>query len=114
MKKRTNAVPRAVAVLEDGGEVADLVLEAALRFDTDPMLTCGTVDGDWQRAATSDEEAVGGNVAMPDMDVVDEIGRALGVEQETDAPVITAAEILRARDRHYWHLERRAAREEYP
>jgi hypothetical protein len=113
MKKRTNAVPRAVAVLEDGGEVADLVLEAALRFDTDPMLTGGTVDGDWQRA-TSDEEAVGGNVAMPDMDVVDEIGRALGVEQETDAPVITAAEILRARDRHYWHLERRAAREEYP
>ena len=51
---------------------------------------------------------------MPDLDVVDEIGRALGVEQETDAPVTMVAEILRARDRHYWHLERRAAREEYP
>jgi myosin-crossreactive antigen len=109
MKNRANTVPRAVAVLEDGGEI-DLVLEAA-RFDTDPMLTEGSVDGDWQRAATSDEEA-GGNVAMTD-DVVDEIGHALGVEQETDAPVITAAEILRARDRHYWHLERRAVQEEY-
>ena len=40
--------------------------------------------------------------------------RALGVEQETDAPVTTVAEMLRARDRYYWHLERGAAREEYP
>ena len=40
---------------------------------------------------------------------VDELGRALGVEQESDAEVRTSDEILRTRDRHYWHLERRAA-----
>jgi len=50
--------------------------------------------------------------AARDQDVVDEIGRALGVEQEPDAPVITSAEILQARDRHYWHLERQACGEE--
>jgi hypothetical protein len=114
MKKRANAVPRDVAVLEDCGEVVDLIVQTALRFDTEPVLSGGDVDADWGRAASSGEEAVGGSVATPDQDVVDEIGRALGVEQEPDAPVTTSAEILQARDRHYWHLARRAAREEYP
>jgi hypothetical protein len=40
---------------------------------------------------------------------VDEIGRALGVEQPSDAPVRTSDEILQERDRFYWHLERRGA-----
>jgi hypothetical protein len=44
--------------------------------------------------------------------VVDEIGRAFGVEQPSDAPVRTSDEILRDRDRRYWQLERRAARKE--
>lgn len=114
MKKRANAVPRTVAVLEDGGEVADLVVQTPVRSETEPVLSGGDVDADWQRAASSGEEAVGGSVATPDQDVVDEIGRALGVEQEPDAPVTTSAEILQARDRHYWHLERKAVREEYP
>jgi hypothetical protein len=47
-------------------------------------------------------------VSTPDQDVVDELGRALGVEQPADAEVRTSEEILRARDRHRWHLERRA------
>jgi hypothetical protein len=50
-----------------------------------------------------------GSVATPDQDIVDEIGRALGVEQEIDAPVRASDEILRARDRLRWHLERDAA-----
>jgi hypothetical protein len=48
-------------------------------------------------------------VTTPDQDVVDELGRALGVEQAADAEVRTSGEILEARDRDYWHLERRAA-----
>jgi hypothetical protein len=35
--------------------------------------------------------------------------RGEGVEQRPDAPVMTSEEILRARDRRYWHLERGAA-----
>ncbi len=114
MSKRAKDVPRPVAVLEDREEIGDLVVEVAVPFETDSMLSGGDVDVDCQRAASSGEEAVGGSVATPDQDVVDEIGRALGVAQEPDAPVTTSAEILEARDRHYWHLEREAVREDYP
>jgi len=80
-----------------------------------PRLSGGDVDADASDAATVGEEAVGGSVATPDQDVVDEIGRALGVEQASDAEVTTSEEILRRRDRFHWHLERDAderAREE--
>jgi Family of unknown function (DUF6335) len=73
-----------------------------------PILTGGDVDADWQRAASSGEEAVGGSVATPDQDVVNEIGEALGVPQAPDAEVRMSEEILRDRDRHYWDLERKA------
>jgi hypothetical protein len=48
---------------------------------------------------------VGGSVSTPDQDIVDELARALGVEQEADAEVRTAGEILRERDRHRWQQE---------
>lgn len=73
-----------------------------------PRLSAGDVDADWQRAESTGEETVGGSVATPDQDVVDEIGRALGVEQESEAEVTTSAQILRQRDRFRWHLERDA------
>jgi hypothetical protein len=81
---------------------------------TGPKLTGGDLDADWQRAASSGEEAVGGSVATPDQDVVDEIGQAFGVPQAPDAEVRTSEEILRDRDRHYWHLERQAGDDERP
>jgi hypothetical protein len=40
--------------------------------------------------------------------VVDEIGRALGVEQASEDEVTTSEEILRRRDRFRWHLDRDA------
>lgn len=55
---------------------------------------------------------MGGSVATPDQDVVDEIGRALSVEQPADAPFRTWEEILRERDSRYWELERKAVRED--
>jgi hypothetical protein len=63
-------------------------------------LTGGDIDADWQRAADIGEEAVGGSVATPDQDRVDDIGVALGVPQAPDAEVRTSAEILEARDRN--------------
>ncbi len=98
----------------DPGEITELLAGASARFKAGVELCGGDVDADWQRAASSGEEAVGGSAATPDQDVVDEIGHALGVEQAPDAPVTTSGEILRARDRHYWRLERRAAEEEGP
>ncbi len=89
------------------------VRELERHHETGPAASGGDLDADWQRAQSSGEETVGGSVATPDQDVVDEIGRALGVEQRPDAPVMTSEEILRARDRHYWHLERDAAAKEW-
>ena len=94
---------------EDRGEIIHLAGEIVTHPETSPALTGGDVDADWMRAHTSGEEAVGGSVATPDQDVVDEIGHALGVEQAPDAEVRTSAEILRDRDHLRWHLEREAA-----
>ena len=47
---------------------------------------------------------------MPEQDVLDEIGEALGVPQARDAEIRTSAEILKDRDRRYWDLEWKAAR----
>lgn len=95
-----------------GGETTGLLNERLSHPETSPLLSGGDLDADWARAQSSGEEAVGGTVTTPDQDVVDEIGRALGVEQASDAEVQTSGEILAARDRHYWHLERRAADED--
>jgi len=111
-KRRRPARPRPVRLppeLEDRGEIVRLLRDMIAYAETSPRLTGGDVDADWMRASLSGEEAVGGSVATPDQDVVDEIGRALGVEQASDAEVRTSAEILRARDRFRWHLEREAA-----
>jgi hypothetical protein len=102
-KTRTGAQP------ESQEELVGLARDVAAHTETSPRLTGGDVDADWQAAYSSGEESVGGSVATPDQDIVDELGRALGIEQEADAPVRTSEEILRARDRLRWHLERDAA-----
>ena len=55
-------------------------------------------DADWQRADTVGEEAVGGSVATPDQDSVDEIGDAVGLPQGPADEVRSSEEILRERD----------------
>ena len=68
-------------------------------------LTGGDVDADWQRAADVGEEAVGGSVATPDQDRVDELGRALGVPRAPDEEIRASTEILEGRDRNRWEQE---------
>ena len=114
MKRRKSRIPRKRARQRPpeppgGGHVAELAAQVLSHPETSPVLTGGDPDADWVRAYSSGDEAVGGSVATPDQDVVDEIGRALGVEQESDAPVRMSDEILRFRDRFRWHLERDAA-----
>jgi hypothetical protein len=86
-------------------ELVRLAEDRAAHPETSPRLTGGDLDADWHSAWGSGEEAVGGSVATPDQDVVDEIGEALGVAQEPDAEVVTSGEILGERDRHRWELE---------
>src|SRR3972149_7037023 len=94
--------------LAEGGELILLLDEVTAHPETGPALTGGDLDADWMRAHLSGEEAVGGSVATPDQDVVDEIGRALGVEQASDAEGRTSHEILRTRVPFRWRLEREA------
>ena len=94
--------PRAAGVLlEDAGDLVAL----SLGPEINAVLTGGDLDADWMRAWDAGDEAVGGSTATPDQDIVDEIGRALGVEQDPDAEVWTSREILRERDRHRWQQE---------
>lgn len=93
-------------------DVVDAAIDVIAHTETSPRLTGGDLDADWRRAYASGDEAVGGSTATPDQDVVDELGEALGVAQASDAEVLTSGEILRARDRHRWHLERDAVLQE--
>ena len=67
-------------------------------------ITAGDVDADWESAESVGDEAPGGDNPTPDQDVVDEIGRALGVEYEDDEELQGGAEIS-DRDRHRWELD---------
>ena len=69
-----------------------------------PALTSGDVDADWESAEAVGDEAPGGDNPTPDQDVVDDIGRALGVEYEDDEELQGGAEIA-DRDRHRWELD---------
>jgi hypothetical protein len=103
---------RTTGGLEERAEPRGLLETLGSHPETGPRLTGGDLDADWLRAGSSGEEAVGGSVATPDQDVVDEIGRALGVEQAADAEFVPTEEILRRRDRLRWHLERDATERE--
>ncbi len=69
-----------------------------------PTLTSGDVDADWNEAYSSGEETPGGDMPTPDQDVVDEIGRALGVEYE-DAEELKGSEKIEERDKHRWEYD---------
>ena len=71
--------------------------------NTSPEITGGDVDADWQDAADG-EEAVGGSVATPDQDVVEEIGQALGVTYQDNEP-LDPGEKVEKRDRDRWELD---------
>jgi len=69
-----------------------------------PRLTGGDVDANWQAADSQGDESPGGDNPTPDQDVVEEIGRALGVEYADDEELQGGAEITE-RDTHRWELD---------
>jgi hypothetical protein len=81
-------------------------LDANIRRHNDmtPALTGGDVDADWENAYFSGDEAPGGDNPTPDTDVVDDIGRALGVEYQ-DNEELQGSEKVTERDQHRWELD---------
>jgi hypothetical protein len=69
-----------------------------------PEITAGDVDVDLEDAYFTGDEAPGGDNPTPDQDVVDDIGKALGVEYQ-DAEELKASDKVVERDRHRWELD---------
>ena len=105
-------VPEEVLQGPPASETVLIRSDAEIREETEEAkvpdrarLTGGDVDADWQRADDIGEEAVGGSVATPDQDRVDDLGRALGVPRAPDEEIRTSTEILEGRDRNRWEQE---------
>ena len=71
---------------------------------TGPAMTGGDVDADWEDAEAVGDEAPGGDNPTPDQDIVDEIGKAMGIEYDDDEE-LQGGDELAARDRHRWELD---------
>jgi hypothetical protein len=67
-------------------------------------VTGGDVDVDVEDAFFAGDEAPGGDNPTPDQDVVDDIGKALGVEYD-DNEELKAADKVGKRDKHRWELD---------
>jgi Family of unknown function (DUF6335) len=96
---------RETTVMRDDRERAAQAHREEYHNETSPRLTGGDPDADWERADHVGEEAVGGTVATPDQNVVDELGGALGVPRAPDEELRTSGEILEGRDRNRWEQE---------
>lgn len=69
-----------------------------------PAITAGDVDVDLEDAYFTGDEAPGGDNSTPDQDIVDDIGRALGVEYQ-DNEELKAIDKVIERDRKRWELD---------
>jgi hypothetical protein len=72
--------------------------------ETSPALTAGDVDADWESAYAVGDEAPGGDNPTPDQDVVDDIGRAVGIEYEDNEELKGEAKVIK-RDKNRWELD---------
>jgi hypothetical protein len=62
------------------------------------------VDADWESAYSVGDEAPGGDNPTPDQDIVDDIGRAVGV-QYNDNEELKGERKIADRDKHRWELD---------
>jgi hypothetical protein len=72
--------------------------------ETSPALTAGDVDADWESAYSVGDEAPGGDNPTPDQDIVDDIGKAVGIEYQ-DNEELKGADKVEKRDRNRWELD---------
>jgi uncharacterized protein DUF6335 len=83
---------------------ADMAGKLREHTSTGPAMTGGDVDADWESAESVGDEAPGGDNPTPDQDVVDDIGKALGVTYDDDEELQGGDEIVE-RDKKRWELD---------
>lgn len=71
---------------------------------TSPELTGGDIDAAWEQADAVGDEAVGGTVATPDQDIVDDLGKAVGTEMR-DRQDSYGFDQYETRDARRWELD---------
>ena len=72
--------------------------------ETSPALTGGDIDADWESAYSVGDEAPGGDNPTPDQDIVDDIGKAIGVVYE-DNEELKGEKKISDRDKRRWELD---------
>ncbi len=82
----------------------DLQRKLQEHTDESPKLTGGDVDAAWDEADGVGEEAVGGTTPTPDQDVVDELGKAVGLTYSDTEPLHTDDKLAR-RESDRWDLD---------
>jgi hypothetical protein len=125
-RDRAPAFPR-LRPVADGGNGSDAlstptaVAAEAMRTGVIPRVAAGRRrdeiphEGERMRAGDPDdssmaneyvgEETPGGSSPTPDQNVVDEIGRAYGLQEEDSGALRSGAEVLTRRDRHRQELQ---------
>lgn len=72
--------------------------------EADAALTGGDIDANYEQANAVGDESVGGTVATPDQDIVDDLGTAVGLEVD-DRTFLRTNDTLEERDDRRWELD---------
>ena len=72
--------------------------------EASPEVSAGDVDADWVSGEFVGDETPAGDNPTPGMSVVEDIGKALGVEYH-DSEELKGAAKIEERDRHRWELD---------
>jgi hypothetical protein len=83
---------------------AEMAQSAREHRGMSPDITGGDVDVDVEDAYFTGDEAPGGDNPSPDLEVVDDIGKALGVRYEDDEE-LKGADKVEERDKHRWEMD---------
>ena len=112
-----NIIPSGTAVAAEALATGVVPLESVHRHPDDmeipgedDLLRVGDPDSSVTDNAFVGDETPGGDMSTPDQNQVDDIGRAMGVQEEDSGALRTSAEILDARDQHRAQLEAPDAR----
>jgi hypothetical protein len=103
----TAVTPSATAVAAEALATGVVPLESQHRHladrqipGEDDLLRVGDPDGRVTDAAFVGDETPGGDNPTPDQNQVDDMGRAMGVQEEDSGSLRSSSEILDRRDRH--------------
>ena len=93
--------PPPVDISASAGKLRDRLRQDPL---ADPTISGGDLDTQWEGAQFSGDESAVSSMPSPEQNVVDDIGRAMGVTYEDSEP-LKVGEKERSRDLKRWELD---------